>query len=416
MNLAILSLVFFVITVLIGIICKVNCGLVGVISSFLLVLFFAGDMELSDVYNQGWPVSTFFMMFSVLFLFGIAGANGTMELAAKRLVRLLGGRTKLLPFFIYLLAAGLSGSGAGPGIAPMIMVIAMGICRETGLSCFMMGIIVEIGTASGGLSPIATSGIIARDLLRQAGVSGYWSLLLPYLLAMFFEVLILYFLFGGHRAPDVESESMMEKPQKMNRYQKETLLVIFVVIGGIIFARLDVSMTALSGAALLLILGVMEDKKAISAVNWNTLLLVAGMYMLITVVDHCGGIALISDLLTDFITPKTGTGIMTLLSGLLATVTSSSGVVMPTLIPVSTSIAENLSGVSAGALAAGVLAGANCALFCPFSVLGSMTMALYPDHTDRQMIFKRHLQMTIASAAFFTLLGFAGFFDLFVSK
>ena len=60
-------------------------------------------------------------------------------------------------------------------------------------------------------------------------------------------------------------------------------------------------------------------------------------------------IALISDLLTDFITPKTGTGIMTLLSGLLATVTSSSGVVMPTLIPVSASIAENLSGVSAGA-------------------------------------------------------------------
>lgn len=416
MNLAILSLVIFVITVLIGIICKVNCGLVGVISSFLLVLFFAGDMKLSDVYNQGWPVSTFFMMFSVLFLFGIAGANGTMELAAKRLVRLLGGRTRLLPFFIYLLSLVLSGSGAGPGIAPMIMVIAMGICRETGLSCFMMGIIVEIGTASGGLSPIATSGIIARDLLRQAGVSGYLSLLLPYLLAMFFEVLALYFLFGGHKAPDVKSESLMEKPQKMNRYQKETLLVILVVIGGIIFARLDVSMTALSGAALLLLLGVMEDKKAISTVNWNTLLLVAGMYMLITVVNHCGGIALISDLLTDFITPKTETGIMTLLSGLLATVTSSSGVVMPTLIPVSASIAENLSGVSAGALAAGVLAGANCALFCPFSVLGSMTMALYPDHTDRQMIFKRHLQMTIASIAFFTLLGFGGFFDLFVSK
>lgn len=137
--------------------------------------------------------------------------------------------------------------------------------------------------------------------------------------------------------------------------------------------------------------------------------------MLISVVDQCGGIELISDILLKWITPKSATGIMTLISGLLATVTSSSGVVMPTLIPVGGHLAESLAGVSASSLLSGVIAGANCALFCPFSVLGSMTIALYPEGTDRQMIFKRHLQMTAASIAFFTLLGFSGVLNLMVS-
>ena len=408
MNLAVLSLIVFLITVVVGIVRKVNCGLAAILASFVLILFFIPQMDLADLYRLGWPVSTFFMMLSVLLLFGIAGTNGTMEIVAKRILSLAKGRAFLMPFVIYLLSFLLSASGAGPGVAPMIMMIAMGVCKETGLSCFMMGIMVEIGAASGGLSPVATSGIIAK-----AGVSGYMGLFLPYAAAMFAEVLLVYFLFGGAKAKTVSSTNLRQSIPQMNLHQKETLAVILFVICAIIFLGLDVSVTAFSGAALLILLGVMEDKKAVSTVNWNTLLLVAGMYMLISVVDQCGGIALISDILLKWITPKSATGIMTLISGLLATVTSSSGVVMPTLIPVGGHIAESLAGVSASSLLSGVIAGANCALFCPFSVLGSMTIALYPEGTDRQMIFKRHLQMTAASIVFFTLLGFSGFLSLF---
>lgn len=414
MNLAILSLAVFLMTIVVGILRKVNCGLVAILSSFVLILFFAPDTALSDLYRLGWPVSTFFMMLSVLLLFGIAGVNGTMEIVAKRMLTLAGGRAFLMPFIIYVLSFLLSASGAGPGVAPMLMTIAMGLCKETGLSCFMMGIIVEIGAASGGLSPVATSGIIAKELAAAAGVHGYMALFLPYAAAMFAEVLLVYFLFGGVKVKTVSMVSLRQGIPRMNLHQRETLIVILLVIGGIIFLGLDVSVTAFSGAALLILLGVIDDKKAVSAVNWNTLLLVAGMYMLITVVDQCGGIALISDVLLKWITPKSATGIMTLISGLLATVTSSSGVVMPTLIPVGGHLAASLSGLSAASLLSGVIAGANCALFCPFSVLGSMTMALYPEGINRQMIFKRHLQMTAASIAFFTLLGFSGFLSLLV--
>lgn len=414
MNLAVLSLIVFMITVVIGILRKVNCGLAAILASFILILFFIPDMDLADLYGRGWPVSTFFMMLSVLLLFGIAGANGTMEIVAKRMLTLAKGRASLMPFIVYFLSFLLSASGAGPGVTPMIMMISMGVCKETGLSCFMMGIIVEIGAASGGLSPVATSGIIAKELAAEVGVYDYMELFLPYAVAMFAEVLVVYFLFGGAKVKTVTTKNLRQSIPQMNLHQKETLAVILLVIGGIIFFGLDVSVTAFSGAALLILLGVMEDKKAVSTVNWNTLLLVAGMYMLITVVDQCGGIALISDILLKWITPKSATGIMTLISGLLATVTSSSGVVMPTLIPVGGHIAESLAGVSVASLLSGVIAGANCALFCPFSVLGSMTIALYPEEINRQLIEKRHLQMTAASIVFFTLLGFSGFLSLLI--
>ena len=409
MNTAAISLVFFLATVIVGIVCRVNCGFVAMITSFILIQFFAEDMSLAEIYKDGWPVSTFFMMMSVLLLFGIAGANGTMEIVAKRIIRLTGGRVSLLPLCVFLLTFVLSAGGAGPGIAPMMMVIAMGICRETGLSCFMMGIIIECGAGAGGMSPIATSGIIAGDLAASIGISDYIALWIPYIFVMCTESLAVYLFRGGHKAGKNGIVSFSQEVPAMNRHQKKTLAVILLVLCGMIFFKIDIPMMAMAGAAVLLILGVMEDKKAVAAVNWNTLLLVAGMYMLITVVEKCGGMALISDFLTRWITPWSGTGIMALLSGLMATVTSASGVVMPTLIPICGDIAAHSGGcISAAALTAGVAAGANCAFFSPFSVLGSMTIALYPEEADRQKLFRRHLQATVLSVAFVSILGFAG--------
>ena len=416
MNLAVLSLILFLATVIIGIATHVNCGLVAMISSFILVQFFIPDMSLAEIYSAGWPSKIFYMMFAVTFLFGIAGANGTMEIIAKKCIQLLHGRSRIMPLFIFFLTFALSASGAGPGIAPMIMPIAMGICAETGLSAFMMGVMIEAGAGAGGMSPIATNGIIARGFAEQIGAGAdYMGMYIPYAIIMTVEAILIYIWRGGYKVANVPAEVASRPVPAMDRYQKLTAAVIAIVIFSVIILQLDVATVAAVGAALLLVFGVMKDRKAISTVNWNTLMLVAGMFMLITLVDRCGGIDLISQFIMRFITPRTGTGVMALLSGLLAIVTSSSGVVMPTLIPVCGSIAKSMGGgVSASILAAGVCAGANSAFFSPFSVLGSMTISLYPETVDRDKIFVRHLQLTFVSIAFTTLLAFLGFNGLFL--
>ena len=415
MDLALLSLILFLATVIIGIATGVNCGLVAMITSFILVQFFMPEMSLTDIYALGWPSKIFFMMLAVTLLFGMAGANGTMEIIAKKLIRMLRGRTRMMPVFIFLLTFILSAAGAGPGIAPMIMPIAMGLCAETGLSAFMMGVMIEAGAGAGGMSPISTNGIIASGFAEAAGASNYMGMYIPYVLIMTMEAVAIYFIRGGHKAADVAVSDAGEDIPPMNRYQKLTAAVIVCVIFCVIVLGLDVAMVAMVGAAILLVFGVMKDRKAISTVNWNTLMLVAGMFMLITLVDHAGGIDLISQTIMRLITPKTGTGIMALLSGLLAIVTSSSGVVMPTLIPVAGSIAAKMGqGVTADLLISGVCSGANSAFYSPFSVLGSMTIAMYPDTVDRDKIFVAHLRLTFASIAFTSLLAFAGFMGLFL--
>lgn len=413
MNLAVLSLIIFLITVIIGIATKVNCGLVAMISSFILVTFFLDDMTFADVYTNSWPSKIFFMMLAVTLLFGMAGANGTMELIARRLVMMMKGRTKLMPPFIFLLTFVLSATGGGPGIAPMIMPIAMSLCAQTGMSVLMMGVTIEAAAGAGGMSPIATNGIIASGFAEQIGATEYVGMYIPYVLIMVMEAVAVYFWRGGHKVPNVDPEILGVSVPRMNSGQKLTALVIACVIISVILFGMDVAATAMVGAAILLIFGVMKDRQAILTVNWNTLMLVAGMFMLIQVVTECGGIDLISGFIMKLITPKTSTGVMCLLSGLLAVVTSSSGVVMPTLIPVCGSLAAS-TGVSANLLAAGVCAGANSAFYSPFSVLGSMTMSMYPDTVDRDKIFIRHLQLTFLSIAFSSALAFAGFNGLFL--
>ncbi|MBQ6456381.1 MAG: hypothetical protein IJJ31_04565 [Mogibacterium sp.] len=415
MDLALLSLILFLITVIVGIATRVNCGLVAMITSFILVQFFMPDMTLTDVYALGWPSKIFFMMLAVTLLFGMAGANGTMEIIAKKLIRLLHGRTRLMPIFIFLLTFILSAAGAGPGIAPMIMPIAMGLCAETGLSALMMGVMIEAGAGAGGMSPISTNGIIANGFAQAAGATEYIGMYIPYVLIMTMEAVAIYFIRGGYKAENVAVSDTDEPIPPMDRYQKLTTAVIICVIFCVILLGLDVAMVAMVGAAVLLVFGAMKDRKAISTVNWNTLMLVAGMFMLITLVDHAGGIELISNTIMKFITPGTGTGVMALLSGLLAIVTSSSGVVMPTLIPVAGNIAATMGhGVTADLLIAGVCSGANSAFYSPFSVLGSMTIAMYPETVDRDKIFVAHLKLTFASIAFTSILAFAGFMRLFL--
>lgn len=415
MSIAVISLIIFLATVFTGILRKVNCGLVAMISSVILVVFFMPDTNLTDIYTEGWPSKIFFMMLSVTFLFGMAGANGTMEIIARKMIRLLKGKTRVMPLAIFAMTFLLSATGAGPGIAPMIMPIAMAICAETGLSAFMMGVMIEAGAGAGGMSPIATNGLIAKGFLEQAGGSGYIGMYIPYVLIMVMEAVFIYVIRGGYKVPDVPDSKVHVEAQPMNIRQKITTAVIVCVIASVIFLKTDVAAAAMAGAAVLLVLGVMSDRKAIATVNWNTLMLVAGMFMLITLVDKCGGIDLISRSLMGIITPKTSTGVMTLLSGLLAIVTSSSGVVMPTLIPVCGKIAGSMGGgVTVDLLAAGVCAGANCAFYSPFSVLGSMTMAMYPDTVDRDKIFVKHLELTFLSIGFATVLAFAGFNGLFL--
>ena len=90
---------------------------------------------------------------------------------------------------------------------------------------------------------------------------------------------------------------------------------------------------AFAAAAVLILLGAVDEKKAIKGIPWGTLVFICGVGVLINVIDTLGGITMISDFLTGFMNKHTATPILAATSGILSWVSSTTGVVMPTLLP-----------------------------------------------------------------------------------
>lgn len=128
---------------------------------------------------------------------------------------------------------------------------------------------------------------------------------------------------------------------------------------------------------MLTIFGFANEGEALKKIPWNTLLMITGVGMLISLVTELGGIELLSDGLALLMGEKTAAAILTVLAGVMSWFSSASGVVMPTLIPTVPSLVESLSGASATAMVTGICIGANVAAFSPLSSCGGLMLAAY---------------------------------------
>lgn len=107
---ALLSLIFLLIAIILGFFRKMNTGLLCI--AFALVL---GRMAgVSDkVIIQGFNSSLFIMLLGVTYLFSLAQLNGSLDLLAHKVVSLAGKRIYLIPIIIYVFSTVLSALGPG---------------------------------------------------------------------------------------------------------------------------------------------------------------------------------------------------------------------------------------------------------------------------------------------------------------
>lgn len=166
------------------------------------------------------------------------------------------------------------------------------------------------------------------------------------------------------------------------------------------------------GAAMLLLLEVVDQEKAIYGIPWSTLILVSGVAILVNVVNIAGGIDMLSAILASIMTERTAPGILAITSGFMSAVSSASGVVMPTLIPTIPNIVSEIGG-SPYAMMAGLIVGAHMVTFSPLSTLGALTLASATDRTDKQKLFTQLLIVGLASVLLAGIFGFLGLYNLF---
>lgn len=354
---------------------------------------FGGGIEAGKI-AAGFPSNLFLTLFGVMFLFAQAAVNGTLHAIAARSVRLARGNRGLIPVVFFFLAVLLGAVGPG-GIAASALLapVAMTVAAETGISPFLMTIMLANGANAGTFSPVAPTGIIANQIMAKIGLQGtewpnFWNTLLVQSAVAFAG----YFALGGwqlfrDRAGIREGGAI----PPFDRRQKVTLAMIGLLIAAVVLWRTDIGLSAFVAAAMLSIVRASDDEEALKRVPWSVLTLVAGVTVLIAVMEKTGGMSLFTSFLAQLASPRWAPGMMALVCGLISVYSSSSGVVLPAFLPTIPGLVARLGGGDPLMIAYSVNVGAHLVDVSPLSTIGALCIAAVPPAPGREDLFRKLL-------------------------
>ncbi len=415
-RLDIISLIILAVVVAIGFIKKINIGFLSIGVAFFLGL--AGDMTAKEI-AKGFSSSMFVTLVGVTFLFGMASQNGTLDLFSKKVVALVGKRTYLIPILMFVLSAFISAIGPGHIAAGILMTtFAVYLAFELDINPMATALYAKLGANAGCASPLSLTGILAKSLSEPLGYSGFDThLFLSTLLSGLVFTIIVYIMYKGY-AVKADNPLKLSDIPKFNREQKITMGVIMVTVICCIGFKLDTGLFAFGGASVLLLLNCADEKKAIKGIPWGTLMMICGVGTLVNVIDTLGGIQLVSDFLGSLMNKATAVPIMAATSGILSWVSSTTGVVMPTLYPIAAEIVDKFAGsVNYVEMIAAITATSFAAAVSPLSTGGAIIMSSYSaakETTTEEMnnMFKTLFLLSVLNVVVNVVMSFLHVFSL----
>ena len=424
-----ISLLVLVAVIAVGFIKKINIGFFSIGAAFLLMLLGmavdfqvpAGEamraLKASDV-TKGFSSSMFVTLVGVTFLFGMASQNGTLDLFSKKIVALVGKRTYLIPVLMFFLSAFISAIGPGHIAAGILMTtFAVYLALELDINPMATALYAKLGANAGCASPLSLTGILAKELSTPLGYDGFsLHLFLSTLLSGFVFTLVVYILYKGYKVKADNPMKLSEIP-KFNRKQQITMASIVIMVICCIGFKLDTGLFAFVMAAVLILLGCADEKKAIKSIPWGTLIMICGVGVLVNMISVMGGIDLISDTLASFMTARTAAPIMAATSGILSWVSSTTAVVMPTLYPTSAEICQRFAGVNYVELISAITATSFAAAISPLSTGGAIIMSSYSaarETTTEEMnkMFYTLFLLSVGNVLINVLMAVVGVFSL----
>lgn len=372
MNLGIISLIALLAAIIIGFVRNANVGILCMGFSMVLGLVFGLDAK--EILS-GFSSSLFIQMVGITYLFAIINSNGTLELLARKMVRLVGKKKALIPFVMYIL--GFLICAVGPGAIPslaIIPVIAIPVAVSAGINPIMTAIIGDLGVMSGRMSPLTPEAAVVRELMEDQGLVGNTiPIMIGMTITALIVVLLVYIYYKGWKVEKHEEEKEEVLP-KFNGKQWLSLAGLIILAVGVLFFSWNVGLTGFLVGSVLIVLGCGEEKKAIKGIPWNVILMVLGVGILMNVISLSGGIDIMVSALEKIMGHRTAAMIMAVTAGFMSFFSSGLGVVFPTLIPTATGLASGL-GVGAVELVTVIVIGGTVSGFTPISTTGALVMA-----------------------------------------
>ncbi|HEY8152365.1 MAG TPA: SLC13 family permease, partial [Vicinamibacteria bacterium] len=322
MNVAAVSLCALLVVIVVSCFSPINIGVLSIALAFLIGRFLGG-LPVSAIV-AGFPANLFLTLAGITLLFAQARVNGTLDKVAARSVRLARGNRGLIPIVFFFLGLGLATIGAGNIAATALLApVAMSVASRAGIGAFLMTLMLANGANAGGLSPLAPTGIIARELMGRVGLVGVeWANYFNTLAAQSFVAFAGYFLLGGaklfrmdaeHGHPPGEEIVALED-QPFTGHQWLTLGVIATLVLSAAFFRIDVGMGAFVGVVVLSLAHACDEEAALRCMPWGVILMVCGVTILVEVLAKTGGMDLFTRLLARLSGPALVTGVIALVT------------------------------------------------------------------------------------------------------
>lgn len=416
MNLGLISLLLLLAAIVIGFVRNANVGILCI--GFSMILSIVYKINAKDIL-AGFSASLFVQMVGITYLFSIISGNGTLELLARKMVKLVGKKRHLIPLVMYVL--GFLICAVGPGAIPslaIIPVIAIPVAVSAGVNPIMTAIIGDLGVMSGRMSPLTPESAVVRELMEEQGMTGNTvPIMIALTITAIVVALVVYVYYRGWEVKETQGEVIGKLPA-FNRKQWMSLAGLVVLAAGALFFSWNVGLTGFLVGAVLVVLGCGEEKKAIAGIPWNVILMVMGVGILMNVISLSGGIDIMVSALEKAMGHRTAAMIMAIAAGVMSFFSSGLGVVFPTLIPTASGLAAGLS-VDPVVLVAVIVIGGTVSGFTPVSTTGALIMAGVAQQPDSEKNFPQNRLFTelfavsflaLAVLAIFALLGVYGLF------
>jgi di/tricarboxylate transporter len=401
-ELAWISLAALVIVVVLSCTTTANPGFVSLALAWLIGIYIAplwGRRFTIGEIMAGFPTDLFLTLVGVTLLFTLARGNGTLDQIVRAALAICRGKVGLIPIVFFGLALGIASIGAGNiAAAALIAPLAMAVGSRAQIPPLLMTLMVGHGCIAGALSPIAPTGIIANGLMSRMGMSGFERQNYLYnLIANSLAASAVYVAFGGLRLwrqmPQNEPDCQETRGSTtvMARKHWITLAAIALLVTGVVGWRLHVGMCAFAVAVLLTLTKITDEKPASQSLPWSVIMMVCGVTVLTSLLEKTGGIDLLTTILARFATQRTITGLIALVAGLTSVYSSTSGVVLPALLPSVPGLVAKLGGGDPLAIASSILISGHLVDVSPLSTIGALCVASAPAGTDRRSLFNQVL-------------------------
>ena len=395
---------------------KINTGLFCMVFAYIIGCFIMG-LKTKEIIGF-WPTSTMFVILSVSLFYNIAAINGTLEKMSGSLLYACRKFPGLLPYALLAVAVILSVMGATYfTVLAFLAPITLLICEESRMDKLTGAIAINAGALAGGNFPTSNLGVVFRGLADTAyeanpdltAIDTFKAEMLIFLFAIAFSlILVTVVRFGFKSNRNIGRGVEFKKPEPFTKDQKTTLtLMIAMMVLVLVFpllklfmpanetismlaGKIDVGLVAIIFAVIGLLLKLAPQKEAIARIPWNTIIMIAGAGMLIAVAVQAGTIEALSNWIganvPTFLVPIA----FSIVGAIMSFFSSTTGVVAPALFPLIPGLASS-TGLSATALFACTVLGAQSSAISPFSSGGSLIMGSCGDEEERNTLFTRLL-------------------------